>query len=145
MIAFAQTELARLLHRHVHVVAAREVAVDAQEAVALVAQVEQTRDLDGLADPRRLFALAALTVATLTVATLTVATLTIAAALTVAALTVTAAPPLRRHLDGHDLDRDHDAGAGGCRAHPGLAGRHRHPAGRRHPDGRRRLDGRSPP
>ena len=45
-------ELPDLLDRDVHVVAARQVAVDPQEAVALVAQVEQALDLDGLAGER---------------------------------------------------------------------------------------------
>ena len=58
VVALAQAELAGLLHRHVHVVAARQVAVHAQEAVALVTQVEEAGDghrltlerlLDGLA------------------------------------------------------------------------------------------------
>ncbi len=51
MIALAQAELAHLLHRHVDVVLARQVTLDAQEAVALVTQVEQALDLDGLPLP----------------------------------------------------------------------------------------------
>ena len=49
MVALAQGELPGLLHRDVDVVLARQVALEAQEAVALVAQVEQTLDLDRLA------------------------------------------------------------------------------------------------
>ena len=92
----------RLLYRHVHVVTAREVAADAQEAVALVAQVEQPGDLDGLADERLLLAalplalavaaltISALTISALAVIPLTVGPLTISAALTI---TVTVAAP----------------------------------------------------
>ena len=50
VVALAQPVLAGLLHRHVDVVAARQVAVDPQEAVALVAEVEVAGHLDGLAD-----------------------------------------------------------------------------------------------
>ena len=93
VVALAEAELPRLLDRDVHVVAARQVAVDAKEPVALVAQVEQSGDLDRLADPRLLFA-AALTLATLTIATLAVVALPVVAlpvvALTVVALTVVA-------------------------------------------------------
>ena len=49
VVALAQPELAGLLHRHVHVVARRQEAADAQEAVALVAQVEVALDVDRLA------------------------------------------------------------------------------------------------
>src|SRR4051812_38697936 len=48
VVALAQAELPHLLHRDVDVVLAREVALRAQEAVALVAQVEETGALDGL-------------------------------------------------------------------------------------------------
>jgi len=48
-VALAHGELPHLLDRDVDVVLAREVALEAQEAVALVAQVEQALDLDGLA------------------------------------------------------------------------------------------------
>ena len=94
VVALAQTEPTHLLHRHVHVVTAREVAADAQEPVALVAQVEQPVDLDGLTEERLLLAalpvalaVTALTVTALTVTALAIAALTVAA-LTVAALTV---------------------------------------------------------
>ena len=49
VVALAQRELADLLDRDVDVVLARQVADEAQEAVALVAQVEQTVDVDRLA------------------------------------------------------------------------------------------------
>ena len=50
VVALAQAELADLLDRHVHVVLRRQVALHAEEAVALVAQVEEALDVDGLAD-----------------------------------------------------------------------------------------------
>ena len=46
MVALAQAVLARLLDRYVGVVSARQVAVDTQEAVALVAQIEVAADGD---------------------------------------------------------------------------------------------------
>ena len=49
VVALAQAELAGLLDRHVDVVLGGQVALDPQEAVALVAQVEQALDLDRLA------------------------------------------------------------------------------------------------
>ena len=49
VVALAQPVLAGLLHRDVDVVAAGQVAVDPQEAVALVAQVEVAGDGDGSA------------------------------------------------------------------------------------------------
>ena len=49
VVALAQTEAAHLRRGDVRVVAAGEVSRRAQEAVALVAQVEQTFDLDQLA------------------------------------------------------------------------------------------------
>ena len=49
VVAFAQSEATNLRSRHVRVVAAGEVAARAQEAVALVAKVEQTFELDQLA------------------------------------------------------------------------------------------------
>ena len=48
MVTLPQPELAGQLHRHVGVVPAREVAVDAQEAVPLVAQIEISGHLDGV-------------------------------------------------------------------------------------------------
>ena len=53
-VALAEREAADLRGGDVHVVAAGEVARGAQEAVALVAQVEQTLDVDRLADAARL-------------------------------------------------------------------------------------------
>ena len=53
VVALAQAVLAGLLHRHVDVVAARQVAVDAEEAVPLVAEVEVAGHLDRLAGWRR--------------------------------------------------------------------------------------------
>src|SRR5204863_4389550 len=49
VVAAAEAELAGLLHRHVAVVATRQVAARAQEAVALGAEVEQSLHLDRLA------------------------------------------------------------------------------------------------
>ena len=49
VVALAQTEAPHLGRRHVRVVATGEVATDAQEAVALVAQVEQAVDVDQVA------------------------------------------------------------------------------------------------
>ena len=49
VVALAQPELAGLLHRHVHVVARGRKPADAEEAVALVAEVEVALDLDRLA------------------------------------------------------------------------------------------------
>src|SRR5262249_9658624 len=57
VVALAQTELTRLLHRHVHVVLRWQEALQAEEAVALVAQIEIALDLDGLTR-ERLFRLA---------------------------------------------------------------------------------------
>src|SRR5690606_6691411 len=48
-VAPAQAELPDLLHRHVDVVLGGQVAVHPQEAVALLAQVEEALDLGGLA------------------------------------------------------------------------------------------------
>src|SRR4029078_5598555 len=48
VIALAQSELPCELHRDVGVVATGQIAVDAEEAVALFAQVEVTGDADGL-------------------------------------------------------------------------------------------------
>ena len=92
MVALAQPELAALLHRHVDVVAAGEEALDPQEAVALVAEVEQAVDIDRLALPLDVLLLdvAALAVAvatpaatTATVARLAVRPLVVAVALLV--------------------------------------------------------------
>ena len=52
MVALAQAVLAGELDRDVGVVAARQVPVDAKEAVALVAQVEVAGDLDRLVADR---------------------------------------------------------------------------------------------
>ena len=54
VVALAQPVLAGEAHRHVRVVAARQVPVDAQEAVALVAHVEVARHGHRLVDRRRL-------------------------------------------------------------------------------------------
>ena len=62
-VAAAQRELADLLHRDVDVVLAREVAAQADEAVALVAQVEKPLDVDGLALDRLVLALPPVTAA----------------------------------------------------------------------------------
>ena len=51
LVEQGKAELPHLLHGHVDVVLRRQVAPHAQEAVALVAQVEQALDLDGLAVP----------------------------------------------------------------------------------------------
>ena len=48
LVALAQPVLTGLLHRHVHVVAAGQVAVDPEEAVALVPQIEVAAHLHGL-------------------------------------------------------------------------------------------------
>ena len=53
VVALAQPELPGLLDRDVDVVAARQVAVDAQEAVALVAQIEVAGNVDRLHVERR--------------------------------------------------------------------------------------------
>ena len=47
MVTFAQTKLARVAHRDVWVVARWEVTIETQKAVALIAQVKITLDLDG--------------------------------------------------------------------------------------------------
>ena len=62
-VALAQPELTHLLHRHVAVVLGRQEAVDPQEAVAVVAEVEATHDGYGLTGELLLLA-AAVPVAT---------------------------------------------------------------------------------
>ena len=81
-VATTQAELAGLLDRDVDVVAAGQQTVDPQEAVALVAQVQDAGDLDQLALPR-LVGLATLVGA---VAVATTATTTTTAALALGGL-----------------------------------------------------------
>src|ERR1700728_4163985 len=63
VVPFAPRETPGLADRHVDVLGRRQIAVAAQEPVALVAQVEQTSDLDQLAVVRTLLARAALKLA----------------------------------------------------------------------------------
>ena len=132
VVALAQTELPRLLHRHVDVVLARE--------VALACAGSRSPRRVGRADPRRRSAPRPTA--------------------PLRARCPDGRHPdgrrhldgrfrpdarcrpgghrrLRRHLGGHDLGRAHGAGAGGCPAHLGLVRR-------RHLDGRCRPDGRCP-
>src|SRR5581483_6004503 len=81
VVALAQGEAAHLADRDVDVAPARQVAVGAQEAESLVAQIEQAGHRDGLA-----------LVLLLLPAALQVATATASSTATTAALTVAAAP-----------------------------------------------------
>ena len=79
MVTPAEPELAGLLDRHVDVVPARQEAVHAEEAVALVAQVEQAGDVDGLALALLAVLLGARLVGAITVATPAATTTTVPA------------------------------------------------------------------
>src|SRR5690606_11102146 len=77
-VALAQTELAGLLDRHVDVVAAGQEALDPQEPVALVAQVQEAGDLDGLTVPVVVLRLACVLALTVAVTAPTATTTTVA-------------------------------------------------------------------